>query len=84
MTPKITDSLEIGLAIYYLLVALMNLGFAAYFFHGPKKKGIAAIWAARRASISSLGAMPRTTVSMKSSSCDLSALPDRATSSTSS
>jgi hypothetical protein len=38
--------LQNGLAVFYLLVALMNLGFAAYYFYGPKKKGLAAVWAA--------------------------------------
>jgi hypothetical protein len=38
---------------------------------------IAAIWAARRASVSSLGLMARTTESMKFSSCFVAIFPDR-------
>jgi hypothetical protein len=29
--------LQTGLGVYYLLVMLMNLGFAAYFYYGPKR-----------------------------------------------
>ena len=43
---SLDTGLQNGLAVYYLLVALMNLGFAAYYFYGPKKKGLAAVWAA--------------------------------------
>jgi hypothetical protein len=37
-------SLQNGLAVYYLLVALMNLGFAAYWY-ARKDRGLAIIWA---------------------------------------
>jgi hypothetical protein len=44
--PTTSDKdLQNGLAVYYLLVALMNLGFAAYYFYGPKNKLLAAVWA---------------------------------------
>ncbi len=37
--------LQNGLAVYYLLVALLNFGFAAYWYYGPKKLASAALWA---------------------------------------
>jgi hypothetical protein len=46
MTPPLDPSLQNGLAVYFFLVALMNVGFAAYYFYGPKKRGLALLWAA--------------------------------------
>jgi hypothetical protein len=42
----LSPSLQYGLAVYYLLVALMNAGFAAYyqFSAEPRKKNVAAAW----------------------------------------
>jgi hypothetical protein len=33
----LTDSIQTGLGVYYLLVMLLNLGFAAYYFYGPRR-----------------------------------------------
>ncbi len=38
--------LQNGLAVYYLLVALLNFGFAAYWWYGAKKPAAGAVWAA--------------------------------------
>jgi hypothetical protein len=43
MSPKLSDSLQNGLGSYYLLVALMNVGFAVYFFR-TKQRGKALAW----------------------------------------
>src|SRR5262249_2621271 len=47
MSHPLDKGLQNGLAVYYLLVALLNLGFAAYYqwYCEPRKKNIAAIWA---------------------------------------
>src|SRR5436305_1549347 len=39
-------ALQYGLAGYYLLVAVMNAGFAAYyhFYSEPRKKNVAVVW----------------------------------------
>ncbi len=39
-----TKSLENALGVYYVLVALMNLGFAAYYFRAARKPAIGAAW----------------------------------------
>src|SRR5437016_5702678 len=41
----LSTALQNGLAIYYLLVCAMNLGFAAYFFYAKKNVLQAAVWA---------------------------------------
>jgi hypothetical protein len=41
---ELSHSLQNGLAVYYLLVALLNAGFAAYYFFGLKDVVRAAIW----------------------------------------
>src|SRR5262245_56491625 len=46
MPTTLDHSLQTGLGVYYLLCALMNLGFA-YYFHRvvqPRKADLAAIW----------------------------------------
>jgi hypothetical protein len=42
------SSIQNGLAVYYLLVALMNLGFAAYYFAcaEPRRRDLGLLWAA--------------------------------------
>lgn len=46
MSQPLDKGLQNGLAVYYFLVALLNLGFAAWYQWGsePRKKNIAAIW----------------------------------------
>src|SRR5439155_12637289 len=46
--PTLDPSLQTGLAVYYILVALMNLSFAAYYFRyaEPKQPRTAGIWSA--------------------------------------
>lgn len=39
-----TGSVQLGLAVYYLLVLLLNLGFAAYVYFSEKKPGQALAW----------------------------------------
>jgi hypothetical protein len=46
MHPPLDDRLQNGLAVYYVLVALLNLGFAIYFYRRPGQRNLAAIWAA--------------------------------------
>ena len=46
MLNPLDKGLQNGLAVYYLLVALLNFGFAAYWFYGPKKIVSALLWAA--------------------------------------
>jgi hypothetical protein len=48
MPTPLDPSLQTGLAVYYVLVALMNLGFAAYYFRfvEPKQVKTAGAWAA--------------------------------------
>jgi hypothetical protein len=46
MSHPLDTGLQNGLAAYYLLVAVMNLGCAAYYYLGPKRRGAAAVWAA--------------------------------------
>ena len=46
MPPKLEPGLQNALAVYYGLLALMNLGFAAYYYYGPKRRDAAALWAA--------------------------------------
>src|SRR5262245_42472949 len=41
----LSDSLQSGLGVYYLLVAFMNLGFAAYWYYDRKNLVQTAIWA---------------------------------------
>jgi hypothetical protein len=45
MPHTLDKGLQNGLAVYYLLVALLNFGFAAYWYYGPKKLASAALWA---------------------------------------
>jgi hypothetical protein len=40
----LSDSLKTGLAVYYLLVAIMNVGFAAYMHYSAKNRGQAMLW----------------------------------------
>ncbi len=40
----LSASIQNGLAMYYLCVALLNVGFAAYYFLGPKKVVLGAVW----------------------------------------
>jgi Cytochrome b(C-terminal)/b6/petD len=42
----VSESLQNGLGVYYLLVALMNLGFALYFFLGAKRPVAGVLWGA--------------------------------------
>jgi hypothetical protein len=46
MSTTLDHSLQVGLGVYYLLCALMNVGFALYFhrFVQPRKPELAAIW----------------------------------------
>jgi hypothetical protein len=44
MHENLTPSIQIGLSVYYLLVVLLNIGFAAYFFYGQKNRRQALIW----------------------------------------
>src|SRR4051812_31436791 len=46
MEHTLEPGLQNALAVYYLLVALMNLGFAAYYFYGPRRTTPALAWAA--------------------------------------
>ncbi len=46
MENALDKGLQNGLAVYYLLVALLNFGFAAYWIYGPKRILAGAIWAA--------------------------------------
>jgi Cytochrome b(C-terminal)/b6/petD len=46
MAHPLDNSLQNGLAVYYFLVALLNFGFAAYWWFGPKRPVAAAVWAA--------------------------------------
>jgi hypothetical protein len=44
-TEHLSADLQTGLGVYYLLVMLLNLGFAAYFYYGPKRDATqVAIW----------------------------------------
>jgi hypothetical protein len=42
---ELSHSLQNGLAIYFLMVALLNAGFAVYYFFGGKDVVRAAVWA---------------------------------------
>ncbi|MCI0683617.1 MAG: hypothetical protein L0Y71_16045 [Gemmataceae bacterium] len=42
----LSDSMQTGLGVYYFLVALMNLGFAAYFHYHKNDRNQALIWSA--------------------------------------
>jgi hypothetical protein len=42
----LSDSMQTGLGVYYLLVALMNLGFAAHFHYREKRPTQVLIWGA--------------------------------------
>lgn len=46
MEHTLDKGLQNGLAVYYLLVALLNFGFAAYWCYSAKKMLVGAIWAA--------------------------------------
>jgi hypothetical protein len=46
MHNELSASLQTGLGIYYLLVVLLNLGYAAYLFHWARARGQALLWAA--------------------------------------
>jgi len=46
MENTLDKGLQNGLAVYYLLVALLNFGFAAYWCYGPKRILAGAVWAA--------------------------------------
>jgi hypothetical protein len=46
MPHPLDKGLQNGLAVYYLLVALLNFGFAAYWVYGPKKMLAGLVWAA--------------------------------------
>ncbi len=46
MPHTLDPSFQNGLAGYYLLVALLNFGFAAYYVWGNRKPGLAALWGA--------------------------------------
>jgi hypothetical protein len=43
---SLTESTQNGLGVYYLMVALLNLGFAAYYFRSAKKPVDALVWTA--------------------------------------
>src|ERR1700730_8279094 len=43
-TENLTGSIEIGLAVYYLLVVLLNLGYAAYWFFSARNRFQALLW----------------------------------------
>jgi hypothetical protein len=43
---SLSPGVQTGLGWYYLLVALLNLGFAAYWFYGRKARKQTALWAA--------------------------------------
>ncbi|MHB1422037.1 MAG: hypothetical protein ACYC3I_02335 [Gemmataceae bacterium] len=45
MAETLSKGLQNGLAVYYLLVALLNFGFAAYWGYSAKKMLAAALWA---------------------------------------
>jgi hypothetical protein len=45
-TETLTPTIQYGLSVYYLLVMLLNLGFAAYLFFGSRQRGPALLWAA--------------------------------------
>ncbi len=45
MEHTLDRGLQNGLAVYYLLVALLNFGFAVYWCYGPKKMLAGLIWA---------------------------------------
>src|SRR5262245_57549140 len=38
------ESLKTGLGVYYLLVVVMNVGFAAYMYYGVKNRAQAMLW----------------------------------------
>jgi hypothetical protein len=44
MDHSLDPGLQNALAVYYLLVALLNFGFAAYWFYGAKKQAAGAVW----------------------------------------
>jgi hypothetical protein len=46
MSPPLDASVQNGLAVYYILVALLNVGFAIYYlrYSEPRKPGAAALW----------------------------------------
>jgi hypothetical protein len=44
MTHPLDNTLQNGLAVYYLLVALLNFGFAAYWCYGAKKMTAGIFW----------------------------------------
>jgi hypothetical protein len=46
MPHTLDPSLQNGLAGYYFLVALLNVGFAAYYVWGTRKPALAALWGA--------------------------------------
>jgi hypothetical protein len=45
MPHTLDNGLQNGLAVFYLLVAVLNFGFAAYWFYGAKKALAGIIWA---------------------------------------
>jgi hypothetical protein len=45
MHGTLSPSLQNGLAVYYVLLALMNAGFAAYYFCGVRKSAFGIVWA---------------------------------------
>jgi hypothetical protein len=46
MHENLTPSIQIGLSVYYLLVVLLNVGFAAYFYYAVKNRSQALLWGA--------------------------------------
>jgi hypothetical protein len=44
MHNELSTSLQNGLGVYYLLVVLLNLGYAAYLFWGQRNRGQALLW----------------------------------------
>jgi hypothetical protein len=48
MSSPLDSGIQNGLAVYYVLVAILNLGFAAYYYSysQPRRPGVAAVWAA--------------------------------------
>jgi hypothetical protein len=45
MHNELSASMQTGLGIYYLLVVLLNLGYATYLFYRPRARGQALLWA---------------------------------------
>jgi len=46
MDHGLDKSVQNGLALYYFLIALMNVGFALYYLRGAKKPVLGLVWAA--------------------------------------